>query len=304
MGSDRVGYIDVAWFGVRERVDDYLAVLTAERGLSSNTIAAYRRDLDQYLEFVGDRVPDAEVIDAFVTHLRSLDLAHSTVARKVASVRGFHRFELVDGVTDDDPSALLDPPQRRQSLPKALTVEQTLALLDAIPLTDRAGVRDSALLEFIYATGSRVSEAIGVDLGHIDLVDRVVVVTGKGRKQRMVPLGSGAVDAIQRWLPPRLETARESTDALFLNLRGARLSRQGVFAIVRKRAEMVGIEASTVSPHVLRHSAATHMVEGGADLRTVQEMLGHANVSTTQIYTRVSPQHLLEVYTLAHPRSR
>ena len=182
-------------------------------------------------------------------------------------------------------------------------MHETLGLLDSIPVGDTAGRRDSALLEFMYATGCRVTEAIGVDLTDLDLTDRVVLLTGKGRKQRLVPLGSAAVGAVERWLPERLEIARR-TDAVFVNLRGGRLTRQGVFGIVRKRAVGAGIDPARVSPHVLRHSAATHMVEGGADLRTVQEMLGHANVSTTQIYTKVSPQHLLEVYTLAHPRSR
>ena len=148
-----------------------------------------------------------------------------------------------------------------------------------------------------------MSEAIGVDLNDLDLVDRVVMVTGKGKKQRLVPVGTAAITAIERWLPVRLELAH-NTDAVFLNLRGRRFSRQGVFGIVRKRADRAGLSPSLISPHVLRHSAATHMLEGGADLRTVQEMLGHANVSTTQIYTKVSPHHLLEVYTLAHPRSR
>lgn len=289
---------------MRDRIDDYLAVLTAERGLAPNTIAAYRRDLTQYVEYLDGAVPDPGKVDGYIGLLGDAGLAPATIARKVASVRGFHRYEAVEGLESSDPTALLDPPRRRQPLPKALGVGRVLAMLDAIGTDDRAGLRDSALLEFMYATGCRVSEAIGVDLSHVDLEDRVVVVTGKGRKQRMIPIGRAAVEAIRRWLPARHELSTSRTDALFLNLRGARLTRQGVFGIVRKRAAAVGIPDSAVSPHVLRHSAATHMIEGGADLRTVQEMLGHANVSTTQIYTRVSPQHLLEVYTLAHPRSR
>lgn len=290
--------------GLDRRIDDYLAVLTAERGLSPNTVAAYRRDLGQYDAFLDGRPPSTELIDEWMAGLRERGLAATTVARKVAAVRGFHRFETVEGEAADDPAALVEPPRRPQSLPKALTVDETLRLLDGIELTTQAGVRDSALLEFMYATGCRVSEAVGVDLAHLDIVDRVVVVTGKGRKQRMVPMGGASVEAIERWLPLRLELSRGSSDGLFLNLRGGRLTRQGIFGIVRKRAERVGIDRSRISPHVLRHSAATHMVEGGADLRTVQEMLGHANVSTTQIYTKVSSQHLIEVYTLAHPRSR
>jgi integrase/recombinase XerD len=288
---------------MRARVEDYLAVLTAERGLSPNTIAAYRRDLDQYVGYLEGRDPVPALVDEYLEWLSEQEYARSTITRKVAAVRGFHRFELVEGLASTDPTALVDTPKRTQALPKALTVDETLGLLDSITGEDPAARRDSALLEFMYATGCRVSEAIGVDLGDLDLVDRVVLVTGKGRKQRLVPLGTAAVDAIGRWLPHRLEIAHR-IDAVFVNLRGGRLSRQGVFGIVRKRAREAGIPLDRISPHVLRHSAATHMVEGGADLRTVQEMLGHANVSTTQIYTKVSPQHLLEVYTLAHPRSR
>lgn len=286
-----------------DRVEDYLAVLTAERGLSPNTVAAYRRDLGQYFGFLAGREPSPDLVDRYLEWLSEHGYARSTITRKVAAVRGFHRFEMVEGITDTDPTARLEAPKRAQSLPKALTVDETLRLLDSIPVGDTAGRRDSALLEFMYATGCRVTEAIGVDLTDLDLTDRVVLLTGKGRKQRLVPLGSAAVGAVERWLPERLEIARR-TDAVFVNLRGGRLTRQGVFGIVRKRAVGAGIDPARVSPHVLRHSAATHMVEGGADLRTVQEMLGHANVSTTQIYTKVSPQHLLEVYTLAHPRSR
>ncbi len=290
--------------GLERRVDDYLAVLTAERGLAPNTLSAYRRDLTQYGEFLDGRSPTTDLIDEWMAQLRRQGLAATTVARKVAAVRGFHRFEVIEGERDSDPGALIDSPKRPQSLPKALTIDETMRLLDGIETTTIGGVRDAALLEFMYATGCRVSEAVGVDLAHIDLIDAIVTVTGKGRKQRMVPMGASAVEAITRWLPNRMELAAGRTDAVFLNLRGRRLTRQGVFGIVRKRAERVGIVPSRISPHVLRHSAATHMVEGGADLRSVQEMLGHANVSTTQIYTKVSSQHLIEVYTLAHPRSR
>ncbi len=288
---------------MQARVEDYLAVLTAERGLSPNTVAAYRRDLAQYLRFLEGRVPDHVLVDAYLGYLSEQDYTRSTITRKLAAVRGFHRHELIEGVVASDPTALLDPPKRGQALPKALTVDETLGLLDSIEPIDPQSRRDSALLEFMYATGSRVSETVGVDLTDLDLIDRVVLLTGKGRKQRLVPLGASAVASIERWLPDRFEIAAR-TDAVFLNLRGGRLSRQAVFDIVRKRARVAGIPTERISPHVLRHSAATHMVEGGADLRTVQEMLGHANVSTTQIYTKVSPQHLLEVFTLAHPRSR
>lgn len=283
---------------------DYLLTLRVERGLSRNTLAAYRRDLDQYLAFVGPEVPDVELISAFVSHLRERGLAPSSVNRKMAVVRGLHRYQLAEGERADDPTALVDLSRLPDALPKALSVEETIALVESPDVDTVAGRRDSALLEVLYATGARVSEVIGVDLAHIDLVDRIVQLTGKGSKERLVPLGSGAVAAVERWLPDRMQRARGPHDALFVNLRGGRLSRQGAFLIVKKAGVRAGIDPTRISPHVLRHSAATHMIEGGADLRSVQEMLGHANVTTTQVYTRISPQHLMEVFVQAHPRSR
>ena len=291
---------------VRSGIDEYLVALRVERGLARNTVDAYQRDLIQYLEFLQGRRPDADAVEAFVAMLRSRDLAASTVARKIASVRGLHRFLVSEDLWSDDPTALLDSPRRPDPFPKALTVEEAIALVEAPGVADPASRRDGALLEFLYGTGARVSEAVGVDLGHLDLEERVVRVTGKGSKQRVVPLGSMAIEAIGRWLPDRMGLVRRDVagDPLFLNLRGRRLSRQGAFDIVRKHAVVAGIEPGRVSPHVLRHSAATHMVEAGADLRTVQEILGHATISTTQVYTRVSPAHVMEIYVEAHPRSR
>jgi integrase/recombinase XerD len=226
------------------------------------------------------------------------------VARKLAAVRGLHRFLVSEGMASDDPTRLLDRPSLPARLPKALSVAEVEALLASPQPHTVAGRRDAALLEFLYATGARVSEAVALDLVHLDLEEAVALVTGKGDKQRLVPLGEWAVEAIERWLPDRLRLRKGGTDAVFLNLRGRRLTRQGVFEIVRRHALRAGIPYERVSPHVLRHSAATHMVEGGADLRTVQEMLGHASISTTQVYTQVSPQHLLEVYLLSHPRAK
>jgi integrase/recombinase XerD len=296
----------IAMTGLRPGVVDYLFSLAAERGLSINTIAAYRRDLDQYLDFLGGKEPDPSDLDGFVRHLHLRQLAPASVARKLAAVRGLHRFLVSEGVAAEDPTRLLDRAKPRESFPKALTVEQTFALVEAPDLGDVGGRRDRAMLEFLYATGARVSEAVGVDLPSLDLEARTVIVTGKGDKQRQVPLGSSAANAIRAWLPDRLAISKPggAADALFLNRRGGRLSRQSAFRIVRQHAGRVGIDPATVSPHTLRHSAATHMVEGGADLRSVQVMLGHARISTTQVYTRVSPQHLVEVFYLSHPRSR
>ncbi len=287
-------------------IEEYLVSLRVERGLSPNTIAAYTRDLDQYVEFLEGREPDENLVAAFVGELRARGLADSTVGRKIASIRGLHRFLVVEGFRSADPTALVDGPRRPDPFPKALTVDEAIALVETPGRGDTAARRDSALLEFLYGTGARVSETVGVDLNDLDLDDMVVLVTGKGAKQRLVPLGSKAVEAIRAWLPDRQSLVSRKThgDPIFLNLRGGRLSRQGVFDIVKKHAVAAGIEAARVSPHVLRHSAATHMVEAGADLRTVQEMLGHATITTTQVYTRVSPAHVMEIYVEAHPRSR
>jgi len=287
-------------------IEDYLVSLRVERGLSANTIAAYTRDLGQYVQFVEGREPDEELIGEFVAVMRRRGLADSTVSRKIASLRGLHRFLVIEGLRSTDPTALIDSPRRPDPFPKALTIHEAIALVEAPGRDDVAARRDSALLEFLYGTGSRVSEAVGVDLTDIDLEDRVVMVTGKGSRQRLVPLGSKAVEAIRVWLPDRMSLVSRKVkgDPLFLNLRGGRLTRQAIFDIVKKHAVAADIDVKRVSPHVLRHSAATHMVEGGADLRTVQEMLGHATISTTQVYTRVSPAHVMEIYVEAHPRSR
>jgi integrase/recombinase XerD len=287
-------------------VEDYLVSLRVERGLASNTIAAYQRDIGQYLEFLGARETSDQEVAAFISQLRHQGLADSTVARKVASLRGLHRFLVIEGWRATDPTALIDSPRRPDPFPKALTIDEAISLVEAPGGDHVAARRDRALLEFLYGTGARVSETVGVDLGHLDLDDKVVRVTGKGSKQRLVPIGLKAVEAIRAWLPDRLSLIRGDVagDPLFLNLRGRRITRQGIFDIVKKHAVSADIELGKVSPHVLRHSAATHMVEGGADLRTVQEMLGHATISTTQVYTRVSPAHVMEIYVEAHPRSR
>ena len=285
-------------------VDEYLAALRAERGLAPATIVAYRRDLSAYLEHLGARLPGPEEVSSFLAAQHGRGLAPTTVARRLAAVRGFHRFLVSEGIEGTDPTRLVEGPRRPRSLPKALTVEDTFALIESPDTTTRAGRRDRALLEFLYATGCRVAEAVTLDELDLDLVEATALVTGKGNKQRLVPVGSAARNAIEAWLPDRaaLRTAR-SGRAVFLNMRGGRITRQGVWEVVRAAGRRSGLPAGAASPHVLRHSAATHMVEGGADLRTVQELLGHASISTTQVYTRVSPRHLLEVYRTTHPRS-
>ena len=287
-------------------IDEYLIALRVERGLAQNTIRAYARDIGQYTDFLDGREPSPDLVAGYVRSLREASLAVSTIGRKIASVRGLHRFLVAEGLRDGDPTLLVDSPRQPDSLPKALCVEDVIELIESPDLTSLKGRRDSALLEFLYATGSRVSEAVDLDLTRIDLDDAVAIVTGKGSKQRLVPLGGKAVEAVRRWLPDRMSVVRrdQSGDPLFTSVRGRRMSRQAIFNVVREAAAAVGIEGGKVSPHVLRHSAATHMVERGADLRTVQEMSGHATISTTQVYTRVSSAHLMEIYVEAHPRSR
>jgi integrase/recombinase XerD len=287
-------------------VEEYLVALRVEHGLAANTLSAYRRDLDQYLQFLDGAEPDQGLVEEYVGSLSERGLAPSTMNRKIASLRGLHRFLTKEGYRAADPTVLLEAPRRLSPFPKALTVDEAISLVEAPDLTSQKGRRDSALLEFLYGTGARVSEAVDLDLGVLDLEDKIVIVTGKGSKQRLIPLGTQAIAAMQRWLPDRLLLLKrsESGDPVFLNLRGSRLSRQGAFDVVKANAARAGIDPKKVSPHVLRHSAATHMVEAGADLRTVQEILGHATISTTQIYTKVSSTHLVEIYVQAHPRSR
>jgi integrase/recombinase XerD len=290
---------------LEERISEYLASLRAERGLSGATVSAYRRDLQQYAAFLNGRDPDPDTVAGFIATLHRRGLSVATVARRMAAVRGFHRFQVAEGLSGEDPTALLDSPRRRAPLPKALAVEEVIRLLEAPDGATPDGRRDRALLEFLYATGARVAEAVALDQLDLDLEEGTALLTGKGDKQRVVPVGGAACRALAAYLPDRLAWRRPGRDpgAVFLNARGGRLTRQGAWAIVRRHAVRAGLEPGLVSPHVLRHSAATHMVEGGADLRTVQELLGHASISTTQVYTRVSPRHLLEVYATSHPRS-
>ena len=286
-------------------VDGYLSALAVERGLSVNTITAYRGDLAGYLDYLGEEPASSELVDGFLASLYEQGMRPATIARKLAAVRGFHRFLVAEDETDNDPTRFTETPRTRMGFPKALDVHETIRLVEAPAADTNLGIRDRAMLETLYGTAVRVSELVGLDLVELDLDTRSAMVTGKGNKQRLVLLGRPAAEAVRAYLPVRLELCRSKEDpgAVFLNARGGRLTRQGVFGIVRKHAVAVGIPQTRISPHVLRHSAATHMVEGGADLRAVQEILGHASVSTTQVYTRMSLQHLHEVYVETHPRA-
>lgn len=296
--------------------DDYLNHVRAERGLSANTVAAYRRDLARYLGFLAQRgvttvgeVTPVEVTE-FVREL-SESQARSSVARHVVSVRTFHQFCAEEGQAESNPAVEVSPPKLEQRLPKALTVDEVSRILDAPDRTEVAGLRDAALLELLYGTGARVSEICGLDVDDLATAltepDAGIRLFGKGGKERVVPLGSYAAKAVSDYLvrarPAFAQAAKRHTPALLLNQRGARLSRQSAWAVIQRAAEKAHVTAD-VSPHSLRHSFATHLLDGGADLRVVQELLGHSSVATTQIYTLVTIEHLREVHAAAHPRAR
>ena len=302
-------------------VQDYLAHLTVERGLSANTLGAYRRDLDRYVAYLAQRgrstaadITEADVED-FVVALRTgsdggAPLSASSAARAVVAVRGWHRFCALEGLVGADRASAVRPPAQPKRLPKAISTAEVERLLEAAGVGDGPGpVRDRAMLELVYSTGARISEAVGLDVDDLDLTPgrAAVRLLGKGSKERVVPVGSFAVDAVEAYLVrarPVLAAAGTGIPALFLNTRGARLSRQSAWAVLRaaaERAQLTG--AAHISPHTLRHSFATHLLAGGADVRVVQELLGHASVTTTQIYTLVTPDTLREVYAASHPRA-
>jgi integrase/recombinase XerD len=299
----------------------YLDHLTVERGLATHTLQAYRRDLQRYATtlMAAGRTDIAAVtttdVADYVAGLREGDadhppLAASSAGRAVVAVRGLHAFALAERLTADDPARVVRPPVPPRRLPKALSVPDVARLLDAAGVGP-AALRDRALLELLYATGARISEAVGLDVDDLDLAKTSVLNTvrlcGKGGKQRMVPVGSFAAEAVSAYLVrarPALAAASGSgqpSPALFLNARGGRLTRQGAWGALRAAAARAGL--AEVSPHVLRHSFATHLLDGGADVRVVQELLGHASVTTTQVYTLVTVEKLREVYASAHPRA-
>ncbi len=296
---------------------DYLAHLSVERGLSANTVAAYRRDLVRYAAFLDAAgrgglagITESDVT-SFVEAVREgsdggRPLSPSSTARALAAVRGWHRFAQAEGLAVEDPSADVRAPTQLRRLPHALSVDDVAGLLDAAGAGDGPlPLRDRALLELLYATGARISEIVGLDVDGVG-DSTAVRLLGKGSKERVVPVGSFARDALEAYLVrarPALAAAGRGTPALFLNTRGARMSRQTAWAALQAAAGRAGL-TEHVSPHTLRHSFATHLLSGGADVRVVQELLGHASVTTTQIYTMVTPDALREVYAAAHPRAR
>lgn len=295
-------------------VEEFLSWLLAERGRSQNTLQAYRRDLTKYCEWLNEQKTDLHQvqlvdINRFVSTQRSSGAAASSVARHMAAVRMLHRFMLTEGMRNDDPTADFDGIKVPAGIPKPLSEDEVESLLAAVTGDEPVALRDRALLELLYATGARISEVCGLSMGDLDLDGGLVRLYGKGSKERLVPVGKCAREAVDRWLlvgREKLEPVRwlkrGDAEAIFLNNRGGRLGRQAAFAIVSRTGTRAGLTAQ-LSPHVLRHSCATHMLDHGADLRIVQEMLGHVSISTTQVYTRVSQERLIDQYRTAHPRA-
>jgi integrase/recombinase XerD len=297
-------------------MEEMLSWLGVERGRSANTLAAYRRDLAAYSEFLTGRgltpaTVTEPVIEDYLAFLRAAGRAPASVARALVSVRSLHRFLEDEGRTATNPAGDVQRPKVPSGLPKALSEEEVLSLLSAVTGDDPVARRDRAILEILYGCGLRVSELVGLSLVDLDLDSHLLRAFGKGSKERVVPVGRLATDALTAWLNPRGReqlvpdrwARRGDAEAVFLNTRGGRLSRQGAWGIVRGHGEAVGL-GDRLSPHVLRHSCATHMLDHGADIRVVQELLGHASISTTQVYTKVSATRLRQIYESAHPRAK
>ena len=286
-------------------VEGFLTLLAARR--APRTVEAYRRDLSQLEAWLGKSPAEAatEDLERWVAQMRANGNAATTIARRIAAVRSLFRHQLLLGARDDNPAAALELPRRARKLPRTLSPGEAERLIEAAAGTTPRAMRDRALVEVMYGSGLRVSEALGLHRRSVDLEERLVRVLGKGSKERIVPLGRPAVDALRRYIAmgrPHLDA--RSRPELFLNARGGALTRAGAFLILRRLAEKAGLDPLRVHPHLLRQSFATHLLEGGADLRSVQEMLGHADLSTTELYTHVSDRRRRELYFQAHPHAR
>jgi len=297
-------------------IDEFLTWLLAEKGRSANTIAAYRRDLLAYARWLGATgetlaTVTGATLDAYVAHTRAQGRAPATVTRSLVAVRSLHRFLADEEMAESDPGAAVEVPRVPAGLPKALSEAEVERLLQLVVGEGPWVLRDRAVLEVLYGTGARISELVGLSLADVDLGSALLRVFGKGAKERVVPLGRCARDALGAWLGPAGRDAvepqrwarRGDAEAVLLNQRAGRLSRQGAWGIVRKYGDAAGL-GDRLTPHVLRHSCATHMLDHGADIRAVQELLGHASISTTQVYTLVSSERLAQVYLAAHPRAQ
>ena len=286
-------------------VEAFLAVSAAR--LAPRTVDAYRRDLTAFGGWLGRSPSSAstEDLERYVSELRAQGLAATTIARRLAAIRSFFRHQVLVGLREDNPAAEVGLPRRARKLPRTLSPGEAERLVEAAAGTTPRDLRDRALVELLYGAGLRVSEAVGLEKGGVDLDERLVRSIGKGGKERIVPLGRSAADALRRYLSrgrPFLD--RRHRPELFLNARGGPLTRAGAFLIVRRLAEKAGLEPSRIHPHLLRHSFATHLLEGGADLRSVQEMLGHADLATTELYTHVTDRRRREAYYAAHPHAK
>jgi integrase/recombinase XerD len=296
-------------------VEEFLTWLAVERGRATNTLDAYRRDLRRYCAWLAERgvglgaVGERDIVD-FVADLRSSGMAPASVKRATVAVRSLHRFLSEEGMTAVDAGARVETPRVPSSLPKALTEEECAALIDSVVGSEPTDLRDRAVLEVLYGTGLRISELVGLSLSDVDLDGALLRAFGKGAKERIVPLGTMARRALAEWfdrgrpsLEPERWARRGDAEAVFLNTRGGRLTRAGGWLVVKKYGDRVGL-GDRLTPHVLRHSCATHLLDHGADIRSVQELLGHVSISTTQVYTKVSTERLWQIYDETHPRAR
>ena len=294
---------------MRHHLDEFLAHLAVERGLAQNTLESYRLDLEGFMAYCRQRnleldLPRRDAIMGYLVELKKNGRSPATVSRRLSALKTFCKFLIHEGVREDDPTANLESPRLAQRLPRVLTPEEVDLLLSQPRVGEPAGVRDKAMLELIYATGIRVSELISLDVDHVNLEQSMVRCLGKGSRERIVPLGRVASDFVSEYLARGRAklTKGKPCAALFVNQHGRRLTRQGFWKIIKKYARQARIEKD-ITPHTMRHSFATHLLENGADLRSVQEMLGHADITTTQIYTHVSKARLKEVYRQNHPRA-
>jgi integrase/recombinase XerD len=294
---------------VKELIDTFLNYLSVERGLAKNTIVSYREDLNSYIDFIArlnvsalSKITKNDII-SFMLNQKDKGVSINSIARRLAAVRMFHRFLARERILKSDPTGLIDSPKLWRKIPDALSLNEVDALIAQPNIRDKQGIRDKAILETLYATGMRVSEAVNLKLDNVNLDIGFLRCIGKGNKERVIPIGKKAVNSIQRYLKitrPRLLKKRES-EFLFLNRFGKKISRQSLWKIIKRYAKAARIK-KPIKPHMLRHSFATHLLERGADLRSVQEMLGHSNISTTQIYTHINKDRLKTIHKMFHPR--
>lgn len=298
---------------MREYLKHFLHYLAVERGLARNTLEAYERDLTSFLEYMSDKqgITTLDQVDRvhivnYLMFLRESGRASSTVARTMTSIRSFFKFLVREQILAADPSIYMDTPKTDKKLPKVMNLEEVERLLDAPQVKEPAGIRDKAMLELLYASGIRVSELVSLNVGDLNLGMGFVRCIGKGSKERIIPLGRIALDWLDRYIQtarPKLLKGRLSEQALFVNRNGGRMTRQGFWKIIKQYGKEANIDKD-ITPHMLRHSFATHLLENGADLRAVQEMLGHSDISTTQIYTHVTKLRMKDVYNRTHPRAK